>query len=309
MSMNQPTLAKQHTPAIYADLEALYRPQRVWAEGRGVLLVAAHFLSGVGAGGWLMGLLLGSRTVLLLGLLATVIGGLVHLGFLGHPERAWQMIRKPRTSWISRGLLAIGIFVPSALLYLIPQYAPSAYGTRGAFAIVMLVISLAGMAGIFLYKGFVYSASRAVPLWHSPLLPVSYIAVGLRSGAALALICLPFAFYSGGFHAASTWWIATTIACLFLFLVEASADQGDQTVARSLRVLWRGQMAWTFWVGWIVIGVLVPAGLVIASFPEALSSGGYVIAGVASLFGDFCYKYCFNTAGTYVPFVSAGKAG
>ena len=75
--MNRSTLT------LYSDLEAVYRPQRVWAEGRAVALVAAHFLSGAGAGAWLLGLLLDLRLVLALGLAAVILGGIVHLGFLG----------------------------------------------------------------------------------------------------------------------------------------------------------------------------------------------------------------------------------
>lgn len=98
---------------LYADMEAVYRPQRVWAEGRGILLVAAHFLSGVGAGAWLVGLVLHYPLASLMGLFAVVLGGMVHLGFLGHPERAWKMILRPRSSWISRGLWAMIVFVPT----------------------------------------------------------------------------------------------------------------------------------------------------------------------------------------------------
>ena len=109
------------------------------------------------------------------------------------------------------------IFVPTAALYLAGAYG--AWGTRSAFAIVMLVISLLAMGGIFLYKGFVYSVSRAVALWHSPLLPVSYIAIGVRGGAALGLIALAFVSGPGG-HPVQTWWLAATCAAIFLFLLE-----------------------------------------------------------------------------------------
>lgn len=183
--MKQPTLNR------HADLENLYRPQRVWAQGRGMLVVAAHFFCAAGAGGWLVGLVLGSRVVTLLGLVAVVACGLLHLGFLGHPERALRMMRRPQTSWVSRGLLAMAIFILASLLYLIPAYVGSApWHTSGAFGVVMLVLSLLGMAGVFLCAGFVYAAARPVALWHSPLLPLSSIALGVRGGAALALICL-----------------------------------------------------------------------------------------------------------------------
>jgi len=35
------------------DLTLPYRPQREWIEGRGLLVVIAHFFSGVAAGVWL----------------------------------------------------------------------------------------------------------------------------------------------------------------------------------------------------------------------------------------------------------------
>ena len=180
------------TLTIYSDLEAVYRPERVWAEGRAFALVLAHFLSGAGAGAWLLGLLLDLRLTLTLGLAFVVVGGVVHLAFLGHPERAWKMMRRPQSSWISRGLWSMLVFVPTAALYLAGTYG--AWSASSAFSIVMLVLSLVGMAGIFLYKGFVYATARAVPLWHSPLLPVSLYrhrpTRGRRSGSHQPGLCV-----------------------------------------------------------------------------------------------------------------------
>jgi formate-dependent nitrite reductase membrane component NrfD len=296
--MNPPRLA------VYQDLEAVYRPQRVWAEGRAVALVAAHFLTGVGAGGWLIGLVLGIPLVLSFALAAVVLSGIVHLAFLGHPERAWKMILRPRSSWISRGLWSIMIFVPTAALYLAGVYG--AWSTSSAFSIVMLVLSLLGMAGIFLYKGFVYSASRAVALWHSPLLPVSYIAVGVRGGAALGLISLAFVSGPAG-HPVQTWWLAATGAAVFLFLLEVAAGRSDSTIERSLGLLLRGELSWMFYLAVVVAGVIVPAALVITSYSASIGAAGLIVAGVLSLAGDLAYKYCMNTAGTYVPIVQARK--
>ncbi len=293
---------------LYADMEALYRPQRVWAEGRGILLVAAHFLSGVGAGAWLVGLVLHFPLASLMGLFAIVLGGLVHLGFLGHPERAWKMILKPRNSWISRGLWAIMIFVPSAALYIAPAYFHGApWTTTSAFGVIMLVVSLVGMAGVFLYKGFVYAVAKAVALWHSPILPVEYIAVGIRGGAALALIGLPFVSKDFG-HQVQVWWLAATVATIFLFLMEVATSRSDETVSRSLASFLRGRNAFLFWVGVVAIGVVIPAVLVILSYPVAIGGAGLFVAGVLSMAGDFIYKYCMNDAGTYVPFVGIARA-
>ena len=290
--------------ALYRDLESVYRPQRVWAEGRAGALVGAHFLSGVGAGGWLHGLVLGMPLVLALSLAAIALSGVVHLGFLGHPERAWKMIKRPSSSWISRGLWAIMIFMPSAALYLAGAYG--AWGTRGVFGIIMLVISVIAMGGIFLYKGFVYAVSRAVALWHSPLLPVSYIAVGVRGGAAAGLVALAFVAGPAG-HPVQTWWIAATCATVFLFLIEVAMGQHDSTIARSLGILVRGDLAGVFYPAVVGLGVIVPAALVVTSYATSVGKAGLIVAGILSLVGDLAYKYCMNTAGTYVPLVQGKK--
>jgi DMSO reductase anchor subunit len=298
----------QSTLKLYADLESRYRPQRVWADGRGRLVVVAHFFCGMGAGSWLLGLILGSRVVSLLGLLAVVTGCLFHLVFLGHPERTWRMLRGLRSSWISRGLLATVVFVPASILYLVPAFVPSApWEAAGPFGLVMLVFSLLGIAGVFLSSGFVYEAARPVALWHSPLQPPLSVALGLRGGAALALVCLPFSAFTAGTNAVQTWWLAATAAFLFLFLLEAGTAHGDRTVAWSLHRLWSGRNARISFVGWTLIGVVLPAALVIASYSVSLAAAGFVLAGVTSLIGDLFFRQETNAAGTFVPLVSEDR--
>ena len=213
------------------------------------------------------------------------------------------MMMRPQSSWISRGLWSMLVFVPTAALYLAGAYG--AWDTRSAFSVVMLVLSLAGMGGIFLYKGFVYAVSRAVPLWHSPLLPVSYIAIGVRGGAALALIGLAFVASGSVEHAAMTWWLAASGAMVFLFLLELAMGEGDPTVARSLVRLTRGSTGYLFFTTVVLIGLLVPAALVIAAYAASIGTAGLLIAGITSLAGDLAYKYCINSAGLYVPLRAA----
>ena len=45
----------------------------------------------------------------------------------------------------------------------------------------------------------------------------------------------------------------------------------------------------------------------IASYAASIGAAGLIIAGILSLAGDLFYKYCMNTAGTYVPLVQATK--
>ena len=105
-------------PLDYVDLRrqdlglSTYRPQREWINGRGILLPIAHFFSGVGAGAWGFSLLFGYRQGLILALCVVgILSGVTHLLFLGRLERFWRMVKHPQTSWISRGLWGIAIFL------------------------------------------------------------------------------------------------------------------------------------------------------------------------------------------------------
>jgi hypothetical protein len=169
---------------ITEDVNALFRPQREWVEGQGLFLVTGHFLSGIGAGTWLFALLIGSKPALIASLLIVAAGGLAHLLFLGCWQRFWRMVWHPQSSWISRGLLSMGLFSITGLIYILLAYGYLSAGLDSGFAKTMLVLSLLGMLGIFVYKGFVYAVSRAIPFWDTPLLPVLYIVYALRGGKA-----------------------------------------------------------------------------------------------------------------------------
>ena len=130
------------------DLAQVYRPQREWIEGRGVLIVVAHFFSGIGAGAWLLAACFGVPAGLWLGLVAVgVFSGLAHLAFLGRPERFWRMLRRPNASWISRGLWSIGLLLASGGAYLALDLPPLGRS-------LLLGVSLAACVGVLLYEGF-----------------------------------------------------------------------------------------------------------------------------------------------------------
>jgi hypothetical protein len=53
------------------------------------------------------------------------------------------------------------------------------------------------------------------------------------------------------------------------------------------------------------VGLVVPLVLVLVGYAASLGTAGLLVAGLTSLAGDLAYKYCVNTAGTYVPLLRA----
>lgn len=284
------------------DLGQVYRPQREWIDGRGLLIVIAHFFSGIGAGAWLWSTLYDFDIGRWLAFgCVVVLSGVAHLAFLGRWDRFWRMLKRPHQSWISRGIWAIGVFTVAAVAGEIPAVADSVAATW------IVGVSVLAACVILLYEGFVYAASRAIPFWRTRLLPALYIAYGLRGGAALLLIAA--ALGAGGFDVATVeavklWVIVSTGVLILLYLVAGSRAGG--AARESVSELVAGRISPAFYGGTIVVGIAVPIALTLFSetlgMPELLMLGAI---GLTSLVGDFYVKYCIVKAGVYTPLVAA----
>jgi len=136
---------------------------------------------------------LGSMIALLL-----LAGGLVAAVFhLGKPSyfltRAWRGMSQWRTSWLSRELIALPVFMLLVALYggvhylgwtqpwavirnVLPVDASLVLGTLGVTMSVILFVSTA----------MIYASLRFLQEWHSPLTVANFILFGLASGFTLA---------------------------------------------------------------------------------------------------------------------------
>jgi formate-dependent nitrite reductase membrane component NrfD len=285
------------------DLKATFRPQREWIDKRGLLLVTAHFLSGIGAGAWLFAWLFLIPWGLLAGFLLVGAGALAHLLFLGNPRRFWRMLARPQTSWISRGLIAISLFLPCAFLYLLPLYLPGlGWAPADPVGQALAAVSLLGVAGIMLYKGFVYAVSRAIPFWNTPLLPPLYIAYAFRGGIAVFFVLGVFLGEGGTLEPArliEPWVVLSSALRVFFYL--AVMGKAGVVPSESLRQLIRGRIAPAFYLGAVLAGLIVPIVFGVAGYFSSVPAGLMALVGLSSLVGDFYIKYCVSKAGIYLP--------
>jgi len=281
------------------DLTLPYRPQREWIEGRGLLVVIAHFFSGVGAGVWLFSLALDYDAGLIISIVVTsVLAGGAHLAFLGRWQRFWRMILRPHSSWISRGLLGIIIFLAGAVLYVLPGLRDTTFGSA------MLAVSILGVALILVQKGFVYLVSKAIPFWNIPLLPFLYIAYAFRGGAALLLVVAAVAgdvFDIDVLEAIKLWVVVSSAVLVLLYL--ALANNAGPAAKRSLQELVAGRLSPAFYGGAIFLGLVIPIVLGAIGFTAGLWRGLLALVGLSSLAGDFFVHYCIVKAGIYLPII------
>jgi len=281
-----------------ADLRSVYRPQREWGEGKGVLLVIGHFLVGVAGGTWLMASLYGVTAGLVVAYVLGVLGGLVHLMFLGRPERAFKMIRHVRTSWISRGFAGLSLFLAGATLHLGMLFLSPEGDGRG-LGLVGQVLAAVGTVTIIGYMGFCYTASKAIPFWHSPIHPAIYIAFAGRGGIASLLVIAALGGDGGG-NLLHLWVGITMLVCLLFGLeIHGALSGGDAAARRSVHDLFAGRLATLFYGGTLAVGLVVPVLLLGAPIPH--SPATMALIGLASVAGDFFMKLSTVRAGVYRP--------
>ncbi len=132
------------------------------------------------------------------------LGGLVALVFLvaglfasffhlGHPERAWRAASQWRTSWLSREVIVLPVFMLLVFLFALVHYLG---WTQPLFTVSdALVVDLSLIIGfiasivafaLYICTAMIYASLKFLKEWHSPLTVVNYTFLGLASGFMLA---------------------------------------------------------------------------------------------------------------------------
>ncbi|MDD2917570.1 DmsC/YnfH family molybdoenzyme membrane anchor subunit [Rhodoferax sp.] len=112
---------------------------------------------------------------------------------LGRPERAWRSAAMWRTSWLSREVIVLPVFMGVMLLYGLAHYTgwkPILVTLPDGVAIdVSVILGVIGTVlafALFIATGMVYACMRFMQEWHSPLTVINYILLGGASGFTLA---------------------------------------------------------------------------------------------------------------------------
>jgi DMSO reductase anchor subunit len=148
-------------------------------------------------------LMLGSSIALLLAALG-LVASFFHLG---RPERAWRTVAQWRTSWLSREVIVLPLFIGLVALYWIALRNgwPSA-------ALALALLGFVACGALWFCTAMIYMCLTFIEEWASPLTLVNFVLLGLASGATLALNIALF----------SDWGLVHLLAYLSLLLTLAA---------------------------------------------------------------------------------------
>jgi len=138
-------------------------------------LVAMLVLTQAAAGAFAVDLVAGHRAATpVIALALALVGLVVSLLHLGHPERAWRAMAGLRHSWLSREVATLGAFSGLALVSVVT-------GSR----VVEVAAAVAGLTGV-VCSAMLYVVTRR-PSWRAALTGPRFAVSTLVSGAAVAM--------------------------------------------------------------------------------------------------------------------------
>lgn len=277
-----------------------YTQQKSWIDGRGNFIAFAFFLGGISGGLFMAAAYFNSILGMFIAVCISALMGFSYMMHLGQPSQFWRMLFRPRTSWISRGFIFIFLYAGFAIIAIIlAQWFPSATTAIAVFKILGGVFAFAQS----IYTGFAVSYVSAIKLWNSAILPILFVVCGFSGGLAILLgISL------GGDQIAAIENITriTLIAFAVILIVYLWNTTYSSTVAKdAVARLLGGNIAAIFWIGVVVLGVVIPLGISIGTYFTNTSSTALIITAVVTeILGGLSLRYVILKGGIYIPLTS-----
>ena len=107
---------------------------------------------------------------------------------LGRPERAWRAVLMWRTSWLSREVILLPVFIALVAFWL----ALHLWGQAGSLRDAALpLLAVAACLGLWYCTAMIYACIRFIQEWAHPLTLANYTLIGLSSGLVLFTISAP----------------------------------------------------------------------------------------------------------------------
>jgi len=112
---------------------------------------------------------------------------------LGRPERGWRAAARWRTSWLSREVIVLPVFMGAVALYGVvhwlglesPSIALGASLVLGPSILLGAAATLLALA-LFLCTGMIYACIKFLQEWATPLTVINYALLGIASGFMIA---------------------------------------------------------------------------------------------------------------------------
>ena len=247
-----------------------------------------------------------TRASVILGPPLVLIGCLLLFTDLGRPGAVFRALSRPHHAWISRGSIILTVFILLGAIYFGSWIWPS-QGLKGSSAFHSVLNVLYGIFGALtvIYTGFLFDTTRSIPFWSTPILPLLFLVSGVSAGVFALILSL---LISGG--SGDPWISRLSQFDAFVLVFEALIlffylhGMHEVTAARaSVRRVVRGDLSLPFWVGIVLIGLVIPFLLEVIWGGEPFPM---VLASLCGLAGGLYVRYVVVSGAVKAPLNADG---
>ena len=285
------------------EIGAQYKAQTDWK----FIEVLSFYLGGVGTGLYLLSQVFDYTIGLIVGYLLVVAGkNGAHLLASSKPFRAMGVLRKPGTSWISRGAYSIFLFAALGLVDIGMRTGVIPVDNAMVAQVVTILTAVAAFF-IMAYVGFVFAEARNIGLWNSPFIPAIVICYSFCMGYALLLVLAPFTQKEFNLGAISLQFMLTLAAtALMIFILLTVAKRMTKSAEQAAKMLLSGKLSMGFGTA-VIAGLLIPICIVGYYLANAATASGSLlsVAGILTVIGGLLFEMCLIYAGVFRPIVDA----
>jgi formate-dependent nitrite reductase membrane component NrfD len=163
------------------------------------------------------------------------------------------------------------------------------------------------LGGIFgflvgIYSGFIMSYCKSVPFWNTAMLPIIMLLAGVADGFAL-MLAIGMADASVDISAVELGTrIILTANIVMMGAYVWNATYQSNTARYTAMLLIKGGLAVPFWLGIVIIGMVVPLAISSLSLSAGETMIGLLITAVVlHTIGAIALKYVLLKAGVHTP--------
>ena len=240
-----------------------------------------------------------------------LVGGFLVLLFIGlttgllvldleRPERFLYILLRPQwKSWLARGAVLLVAFSTIGGLWWLYEWGAMLFSyDLPALRTAFLWLGLPLAVGVAIYTAFLFAQAEGRDLWQSPLLPFHLLVQAFMVGAgALLVVALFVALPAGWLPFLRLTFIIALLVDLFVTLVgEFGIPHASEVAARAAHEIRAGRYRNHFWWGSIVLGHVLPLGLLLLPWGFAAA-----IAGLCAIAGLYLFEYAFVMAPQEIP--------
>jgi molybdopterin-containing oxidoreductase family membrane subunit len=208
---------------------------------------------------------------------------------LGHMERALNILTSPSFG----SMMAFNAWMYNAFLLLAAVCWFISYRRDSSWLKPLLCLGILFALMFPSQSGAFFGVVDAKPYWHSPLLPIMFLASAVTAGAAMLLVIRGIigidspaglgdsdpAVFTAALSRLRRIVLGGLIAYFLLEFAEFSIGMWNtQTHAPALDLVLFGPYWWVFWIVHIAIGGIVPLVLLLTRHPSAWIIAGLVVA-------------------------------